>query len=826
MKSVKKIFKKRKLEISKKIFASFMMPIFVFQMASFNLLLTGPAYAETTTDATINSDLPVDPSEIEVEKNSSLEASAVEVPDMENSSVENIESEKVNSPEEKDKTAPSKEEVVPEEEVLPGKEVDSKENTTPKEELSPENEIDSEENVTSKEEMVAMEKEATVEEVVSDVEEVQVASEAVSAIDSEFQASAEEGAPKKETKKEIWSIDGDKAVTNNPVELNKKYVAPQNDQVTVTFTKLPDEPGILSIEEITLTDEQVIQLGALSNKAYDITSDMEDGTFKYDLSLPKSGESDEIQVKYAEEKSDFNKAKTVSNNDVKIESDKVGVNLDHFTIFVVIGTIDGNKVTSFDESSAKVVINEFVYNPSSSGNEWVELYNKTDNDIDLNGWEVCELNGESGLENCYSMSINSIAGKGFVVYNFSSDKLNNNGDTIRIKDDNREIIDEVTYKKGGSNTIVGADELEEPDGTQSVARKEDGGNEWIIDNPTKGTTNGDLDDNNAPVASDQSVSVDENNSKSITLLATDADSDSLVYSIVDSPSFGSLSGTLPNVVYTPNADYYGSDSFTFKANDGKDDSNVATVSISIIKNPGSLSYPSVPVLTWPINGVIINDNTPLMQWDDSIKGSYDIAGYYYRIYYNCSDLNDIPGSCSSLYPNKTGLWRTLSEYQAGVTNNGTYYWQVRAKDVNDNYSGWSDLEKLTIDTQAPGKPTIIKPSAEQYFTSSPIRNEWTSVTDDNSGIKEYRIEYIYDDGHTFSGAPYRKTTNNWRNHIPNINEQGGVTIRVQAIDNAGNEGKWSDPVHYFYDETAPAVPTGLKRIAPNENGKALDHQKL
>ncbi|MDA3815101.1 MAG: Ig-like domain repeat protein, partial [Patescibacteria group bacterium] len=309
------------MEVAKKIFASFMMPIFIFQMASFNLLLVGPTYAETTTDVATVSDLPLDPSENQVAK-----ASVVEVPDVENPPAENVEPEKVDLPEEENETAPSKEASTPKEEVAPEKEVDSKENVAPKEEVAVEGE------------------KANAEETVADIEG-KITPEAASIVAPEVQAPAENN-PKEETKKETWSKDGDKAVTNDPVELNKKYVAPQNDQVTVTFTKLPDESGILSIEEVTLTDKQVAQLGAFSNKAYDITSDMENGSFEYDLSLPKPDESDEIQVKYAEEESDFDKAETVSNDDVKIESDKVGVKLDHFTIFVVVD--DGDDYYSDD----------------------------------------------------------------------------------------------------------------------------------------------------------------------------------------------------------------------------------------------------------------------------------------------------------------------------------------------------------------------------------------------------------------------------------------------------------------------------------------------
>ena len=49
-------------------------------------------------------------------------------------------------------------------------------------------------------------------------------------------------------------------------------------------------------------------------------------------------------------------------------------------------------------------------------------------------------------------------------------------------------------------------------------------------------------------------------------------------SLVNGPAHGSLTLN-PNgsFSYTPNASYSGPDSFTYKANDGRPDSNVATV---------------------------------------------------------------------------------------------------------------------------------------------------------------------------------------------------------------------------------------------------------
>jgi len=87
--------------------------------------------------------------------------------------------------------------------------------------------------------------------------------------------------------------------------------------------------------------------------------------------------------------------------------------------------------------------------------------------------------------------------------------------------------------------------------------------------------------NHPPTASGQSVTTTKNTDVSITLVSNDVDNDSLTYSIVSQPAHGTLSGSGVNRTYTPAKNFTGSDSFTLKVNDGKADSNVATVSITV-----------------------------------------------------------------------------------------------------------------------------------------------------------------------------------------------------------------------------------------------------
>lgn len=277
----------------------------------------------------------------------------------------------------------------------------SKEDASPKEEEEKnDTEVKEETKDDLKEEIVDEDKEELIQEVKEEAEnteiteitgEGQITPEAASIVAPEKEVTIEEGSNKdakeEELKKDIWSKDGDKETTTEDVKLNEKYVAPQNEEVSVTFTKLPENSGKLSIEEITLTDEQVASLGALSNKAYDITSDMEDGTFEYDLTLPKPANRDDVQIKYAEEKSQLEDAKTVSKDDTKIEYEKISANLDHFTIYFVVGNeANLTVVPTFDHATSVTVAPRTVI--SVTLNVATNSSGGTDNDWEYSAYRI------------------------------------------------------------------------------------------------------------------------------------------------------------------------------------------------------------------------------------------------------------------------------------------------------------------------------------------------------------------------------------------------------------------------------------------------------
>ena len=84
-----------------------------------------------------------------------------------------------------------------------------------------------------------------------------------------------------------------------------------------------------------------------------------------------------------------------------------------------------------------------------------------------------------------------------------------------------------------------------------------------------------------PLALPQNLSLAEDATRNVTLSGLDQDSDPLTFQVVTQPSFGTLSGTAPNLVYWPMTNFYGSDSFTFSVNDGRTNSNPATISLNV-----------------------------------------------------------------------------------------------------------------------------------------------------------------------------------------------------------------------------------------------------
>src|SRR3989344_1404651 len=241
-----------------------------------------------------------------------------------------------------------------------------------------------------------------------------VASESATAIDIGIQqdVSSATVAP------EIWETNADGSVTTEgDVTLNTTYTAPQNDKVTITFTKLPESPGTVTIRE----NEVPKTVDNPGSKDYEITSNMPNGSFSFDLTLPTNDPNKDVLSSQ-----DGQNYFEVSNEQISSTDTITIENITHLTHFIVGELEDGNDF-------GHPVINEFLSAPSPNPDqERVELYNPTSETVDLTGWVLKQLSTPNNDpdEDLFVALSGEIAAKSFIVA--AGDDLNNSGDWIGL----------------------------------------------------------------------------------------------------------------------------------------------------------------------------------------------------------------------------------------------------------------------------------------------------------------------------------------------------------------------------------------------------------
>ena len=174
-----------------------------------------------------------------------------------------------------------------------------------------------------------------------------------------------------------------------------------------------------------------------------------------------------------------------------------------------------------------------------------------------------------------------------------------------------EDIDPPFYPGNGAVPLDPCNGSEEQFASNSVS----------LDNDGDGLTDGadpDCAVNTPPVAVDDAYSTVHDTVLNVAapgVLAndTDADGDPLIAILQTGPTNGLLTlNSDGSFDYTPNAGFVGSDSFTYVANDGVDDSNVATVTINVTNQApvANDDAASTPFETAVDIDVLANDNDP------------------------------------------------------------------------------------------------------------------------------------------------------------------------------------------------------------------------
>ncbi len=112
------------------------------------------------------------------------------------------------------------------------------------------------------------------------------------------------------------------------------------------------------------------------------------------------------------------------------------------------------------------------------GDEWIEIRNADDHDIDVTGWSVRDASGKATLLGDYVLAPDAL-----LVVDAPKGKLNNDSDVVELLDASGAVVDAIEY---------GTDSIDAPDADESLVRTADG---WLVLTAiTKGTANAELQD--------------------------------------------------------------------------------------------------------------------------------------------------------------------------------------------------------------------------------------------------------------------------------------------------------------------------------------------
>ncbi len=250
----------------------------------------------------------------------------------------------------------------------------------------------------------------------------------------------------------------------------------------------------------------------------------------------------------------------------------------------------------------------------------------------------------------------------------------------------------------------------------------------------------------------------EDTFKAITLAGKDMDLDTLTFTVVTQPAHGTLSGTAPNLTYTPVANYNGPDSFTFHVSDGTASSNTATVSITV------------------------------SDVNDAPSGRIDASGYPGFPYVLATTTTALPVLANDIAgPGDTGANATMAITGAGAGSLGTPIVQPGGSGILYDPRGCSTGDDVFNYAVADGGgladpnttvvATIVRPGTHGFSSAPvtdtpsvglrtgasigstvPVRVSWCGVVKSGVKVKGYRVEQSANAGASYPTVVTSSTT--------------------------------------------------------------------
>ncbi len=322
------------------------------------------------------------------------------------------------------------------------------------------------------------------------------------------------------------------SVTNNGLDVSYTPDGNYNGSDTFTYT-VSDGNGGTDTATVSVTVTSVNDPPVAADDSATVSEDSADNVIAV---LGNDTDVDQDSLTVASVTQPGNGTVTNNGSDVSYTPDADFNGSDTFTYTVS----DGNGGT--DTATVNVTVTSVNDPPVASDDSATVSEDSTNNDIDV-------LSNDTDVDQD-SLTVASVAqpGNGTVT--------NNGSDVSYTPDSNFNGSDTFTYTISDGN----------------------GGTDTATVNVTVTSVNDPL------VAADDSATVSEDSADNVIEVLsndTDADGDSLTVASVTQPTNGSVTNNGSDVSYTPDANYNGSDSFTYTVSDGNGGTDTATVSVTV-----------------------------------------------------------------------------------------------------------------------------------------------------------------------------------------------------------------------------------------------------
>lgn len=399
--------------------------------------------------------------------------------------------------------------------------------------------------------------------------------------------------------------------------------------------------------------------------------------------------------------------------------------------------------------------NSFSYTPNANWNGTDSFTYKANDYIEDSNVSTYTITvnpvNDAPVSNDYSNNVEEGKSQDFPISNLGSDIDNDDGDlsVVLVSNPSYGTFQRQTNTNNNFYEYVPSDSNFA--GTESFTFKLNDGS-LLSDESTITFIYSNADDD-PPSVNDVAASTDEDVAVDITLDGSDPDGDTLTYSIVSNPSNGSVVIGADTATYTPNANYNGTDAFTYKTNDGTTDSNTATVTVTV---------------------VAVNDPPTTENQTASVDEDSQVS-----ITLSTADLLEFDDATSEIVTDASNGTTSLSNdtvvYSPNADFNGTDSFTFRGTD--DGGNSYGNTSTVTITVNAVNDAPVATNQEVTIFSNSSNQTFDLNVSDIDSNDLDVSIV-----SNVSNGSLSLNNSTNQFTYTPNANYVGIETFTYQVSD--------------------------------------------